>query len=222
MKILVKYPTRSRPAEFTIALGRAIKNQTTENVDYLISYDEDDHTMTNGLIEVVCDRYKNVIFKKGRSASKIHACNRDIATYTKKWDIIVLLSDDMICNQKGWDELLIKEMETYYPDTDGVLFHNDGYVGNKLNTMCILGKKYYDRFGYIYNPNYLSLWCDNEFMDVANKLNKQTYFDTVIFKHNHPANTGDKHVYDNLYRTNDKHYSKDKSTYEKRKRNGFA
>ena len=26
----------------------------------------------------------------------------------------------------------------HYPDTDGVLWFNDGYKGNKLNTLCIL------------------------------------------------------------------------------------
>jgi hypothetical protein len=77
-------------------------------------------------------------------------------------------------------------MTEHYPDTDGVLWFNDGYQGNRLNTLCILGKKYYDRFNYIYHPDYISVWCDNEFMDVANLLGKQIYFDDIIIRHEHP------------------------------------
>ena len=66
-------------------------------------------------------------------------------------------------------------MTELYPNTDGVLWFNDGNQGNRLNTLCILGKKYYERFNYIYHPDYTSLWADNEFMDVANLLNKQIF-----------------------------------------------
>ena len=92
----------------------------------------------------------------------------------------------MIPVVKGYDTIIKNNMSKLYPDTDGVLWFNDGYQGNKLNTLCILGKKYYDRFGYIYNPEYISVWSDNEFMDVGNILGKQTYFDEVIIQHQHP------------------------------------
>ena len=75
--------------------------------------------------------------------------------------IVLLASDDMIPMEKGFDNIIIDKMKNYYPDTDGVLWFNDGYQGDKLNTLCILGKKYYDRFGYIYNPEYISVLSDN-------------------------------------------------------------
>jgi hypothetical protein len=77
-------------------------------------------------------------------------------------------------------------MNANYPDTDGILFFNDGFKGQELNTLCILGKKYYERFNYIYYPEYKSTWCDNEFMLVGNQLRKQKYFPMVIIKHEHP------------------------------------
>lgn len=221
MKILVKFPTRQRPQKFLKTLSNTIKLQSTSNVEYLISCDTDDLSMDEKLIEVVHNKWNFVTFKKGLSSGKIHACNRDVNQYGGEWDIIVLMSDDMICQKKGWDEKLINEMKEHFPDKDGVLFHNDGFTQRRLNTMCILGRKYYDRFGYIYNPNYVSLWCDNEFMEVANNLKKQVYFDEVLFKHEHPANTGDKISEDLLYNKNDKFYLRDKQTYEQRKRNNF-
>ena len=84
-----------------------------------------------------------------------------------------------------WDVEIIEKMPQ---DLDHVLFYNDGYCGSKLNTMCILGRKYYERFHYIYHPAYKSLWCDNEFMEVADMLGKQTYYNTCLFRHDHFAN----------------------------------
>lgn len=217
MKILVKFPTRQRPSQSVVALNACIENQTTNNVHYLLTVDKDDRSM-DAIVSAV-ENHENITVDVGVSKSKINAVNRGIDTYKQDWDIIVLLSDDMICQKKGWDNQIIGEMLKYYSDTDGVLFHNDGFVGERLNTMCILGRKYYERFGYIYNPEYKSLYCDNEFMDVANELKLQTYFSEVLFKHEHPANNGE--LADALYNSNDKHFQRDKSLYLKRKQQNF-
>lgn len=221
MKILVKYPTRGRVREFLQVLSRTIKHQKTNNVHYLVSIDENDLSMPEDIIEFVESKWDNVTVVRGNSTGKIHACNRDVASYGGEWDILVLLSDDMIVERVGWDEILIEEMNKYYPDGDGVLFHNDGYCEDKLNTMCILGRKYYNRFGYIYHPAYVSLFSDDEFMNVAKELDKQTYFKRVLFRHQHPINTGEKWKFDRTYNVNDRFYETDKKTYEIRKARGF-
>lgn len=150
---------------------------------------------------------------------KIAACNSKIDEYDGPWDILMLISDDMIPKVKGWDQIIIDDMTKYYPDTDGVLFYNDGHNGRKLNTLAIMGRKYYERFGYIYNPKYKSLFADNEFMEVADALGKQTYIDRVIIEHQHPFYYPEKN--DDLYRKNNGYYLQDKLTYERRKANGF-
>ena len=136
------------------------------------------------------------------------------------WDIVLLASDDMIPKIKGYDTIIINKMMETYPDTDGVLWFNDGHQGNKLNTLCILGKKYYERFNYIYHPDYKSLWSDNEFMDVANLLKKQTYFSELIIKHEHPdVGYGNR---DNIHVNNSKNDIIDKNLYLKRKSINFG
>ena len=86
--------------------------------------------------------------------------------------------------------------------------------------MCILGKKYYERFGYIYSPEYKSVWCDNEFMDVSKLLGKVTYFDEVIIRHEHPDwGFGSN---DAIHTNNIKHESADRLTYERRKQKNFG
>lgn len=217
MNILVKFPTRQRPSQCVRALNACVENQTTNNVHYLLTVDEDDKSMESVISAV--QSHEHITVDVGVSKSKINACNRGIDTYTGEWQIVVLLSDDMICQKKGWDAELISEMITMFPDTDGVLFHNDGFLGDKLNTMCILGRKYYDRFGYIYHPEYKSFWCDNEFQEVAQGLDLQQYYPDVLFKHEHPANTGEQS--DSLYLDNNANFVNDKQLYHERKQNGF-
>jgi hypothetical protein len=135
------------------------------------------------------------------------------------WDIFLLASDDMIPKVKGYDNIIRNKMKEFYPDTDGILWFNDGHQENRLNTLCILGKKYYDRFGYIYYPEYKSVWCDNEFMMVGDLLEKQTYFDEVIIEHEHPDWGYGKR--DTIHRTNSENESHDRNLFTTRKNNNF-
>jgi hypothetical protein len=106
-----------------------------------------------------------------------------------------------------------------YSDTDGILFFNDGFQGNKLNTLCILGKKYYERFNYIYHPDYKSCWSDNEFMVVGNILKQQSYIDQVIIRHEHPDwGYGNP---DHVHRNNVSDWKHDYDVYNKRLINNF-
>ena len=71
-------------------------------------------------------------------------------------------------------------------------------------------------------PDYDSWYPDNEFMEVANLLNRQAFIDEVIIRHEHPANTPSSPV-DHLYIENDApHYKmKDYETYLRRKSRNF-
>lgn len=186
MKLIIKFPSRGRRNKFLQTLKKYQDLLSgDENVHFVISMDEDDLEMNDEVVKAVLSRYKNVSYYYGNSKTKVDAVNCDLDKISD-WDIVLLASDDMIPQKKGFDKTIIEKMKTFYSDTDGVLFFNDGFKKDKLNTLCILGKKYYDRFGYIYFPEYKSTWCDNEFMNVANILKKQTYFDEVIIKHEHP------------------------------------
>lgn len=216
LKILVKLPTRSRPRQFMNVMNKCfLFSEDKSNIEYLISYDLNDATMTKGVL--LLTSYPNVKMYAGISRNKIHACNRDIER-VKEWDIVLLLSDDMVCQQQGWDEVLRKE---FGKNLDQCIHHNDGYLGNRLQTMVIFGRKYFDRFGYLYHPDYISLWADNHQMEVAKKLKKYKYFDQVLFKHHHYTNdpTVPK---DKQYQFTESFYLRDKLTYEKHKSNNFG
>jgi len=219
MKLLIKFPTRNRKNKFFKVL-RQYQNlcEDLDNTYFLITLDNDDESMNPSDVEDIFNTFKNIKVVYGTSNSKIHAVNRDIEL-VNDWDIVLLASDDMTPKVKGYDNIIRNKMKEFYSDTDGILWFNDGHMGNTLNTLCILGKKYYDRFGYIYHPEYKSVWSDNEFMLVGNILGKQTYFEQVIIEHEHPDwGYGSR---DEIHQNNSKNENQDKLLFTKRKDNNF-
>jgi len=220
MKILVQFPTRGRPEKFAKTLHTYQTTRTTNMVTFMITIDRDDERMNNPRTMAQLRMWSNLTINLIEPKGKIGAINAGVGEVSKDYDIILLASDDMIPTGKGWDQRIIDDMTRLYPDTDGVLWYNDGYVGKKLNTLCILGTKYYRRFNYIYHPDYKALWCDNEFMDVANHLNKQTYINDIIIRHEHPTHGHGKN--DRLNIRDNQLYYIDKAIYERRKSEGFG
>jgi len=217
MKLLIKFPTRNRPNKFFKALDTYVNYLDDPTTQIIVSCDNNDPTMTEAYVKEVVEQYNNVKMCYGDSKTKIEAVNADLKDV--EFDILLLASDDMIPKVKGYDTIIKNKMKEHYPDTDGVLWFNDGHKGNELNTLCILGKKYYDRFGYIYHPDYVSVWCDNEFMDVSKLLGKQTYFDEVIIEHQHPDwGYGQQDV---IHSINQRYEAQDKQLYTTRKLNNF-
>lgn len=217
MKLLIKFPTRGRSNKFLKVLKKYNDLLEDKSTKIIVSCDNDDKDMNQTHVKEVLSDYKNVKVFWGDNKSKIEAINANIED--ESFDIILLASDDMIPVEKGYDKIIKNNMNKYYPDTDGVLWFNDGYQKEKLNTLCILGKKYYDRFNYIYYPKYISVWCDNEFMNVANILKKQTYFSDVIIKHEHPDwGHGNR---DEIHQSNTKNEKHDRDLYNLRKIQNF-
>lgn len=190
-----------------------------KNTLFLVSVDDDDPETNDPNFDSILSTYENVIIKRGISHSKIHAVNRDLDVFDNEWDIVLLASDDMIPQMIGYDQIIRDNMKNLYPNTDGVLWFNDGYQGDRLNTLCILGKKYYERFNYIYHPDYKSCWSDNEFMEVGNILGKQTYINQVIIRHEHP-DWGYGSI-DYVHNNNVKDWHHDNNVFQQRKSNNF-
>ena len=214
MKLLVQFPTRERKDLFFSVLNDYYsKAKNLDLCHFHIVIDENDKSMNDPNVIKALGGMKNCTYTLSNTSGKIQAIN---TLPSLQWDILLLASDDMIVQCQDWDENIRGKMKEHFPDTDGVLWYNDGYAKDKLNTLVCMGKKYYDRFGYIYHPSYKSLWCDNEFTDVANSLKKQIYFSECIIKHEHPANTN-KRSFDNLYAKNESSYQTDKQNYEERK-----
>lgn len=211
MKILIKFPTRGRFSKAVDVLTKYVTMaDNMDNIKIVVSVDDDDTTVDINAFKSIHD---NIDVFVGKRCTKIEAINRNIPD-PSTFDILLLTSDDMIPVVNGYDKIIRDSMEQFYPDTDGVLFFNDGFTSNKLNTLVICGSEYYKRFDYIYYPEYKSFYCDNEFTDEAYRLNRQTYMDYTIIKHEHPYNIGLQ--YDELYTYNEQFMNVDHQLYYSR------
>ena len=197
-KILFKYASRSRNEKFFDGLDNILNNlNDLNNFCILCSLDADDETMNNQqsikrITEYVKKYPANIVVKFGKSKNKIDAINRDVNDFKERFnfDILVNFSDDMQFIVQSFDKTIREKFYIAYPNLDGNIYFNDGFVGDAISTMSIIGRKYYDKFNYIYHPSYHSLWCDNEYTMVAKTEKKIVYFDEKIYIHNHPANIG--------------------------------
>lgn len=215
MKILCKVTSRERPSE----LIKCIKSyiylcDNPSNLIWLFTFDTNDKCYNSiDFINNIKSLIDSPIIVFGASKSKIHAINRDI-DLANNWDILVNISDDQLAVSKGWDTDIINTMPK---DLDASLWFNDGHQ-DRLNTMEIVGRKYFERFNYIYYPIYKSFFCDNEAMEVAQKLGKLIKINKCIIKHFHYLWEKDTHMKkDETYIKAEEYWAFDKSLFAQRK-----
>lgn len=218
MRLLVKIPTRERPQKFLHILEKYFLLASPKfPIRVLVSTDVNDATMQSPEVLAELQKYPAVIVRRGEHRTKVEAVNSFIDEY--EFDILLQGADDTVPIVEGYNEILADYMLQYYPDTDGVLWFNDGIQGRHLNTLAIMGRKYYQRFGYLTHPSYVSLWGDNEFTDIGNFLGKQTYFDQVMFRHEHWV--FGHTAKDALYERNDAYFLQDRENYMRRRSRNF-
>ena len=178
MKILYKLTSRSRPQKFLDTLNNIIRNAKHKDYKILCTLDDNDveyPAIYNSRVEVIL----------GRSINKIHAINRDMNS-NEEWDVLVNMSDDMRFIKEGFDLDILDE---FGADLDQFIHWNDGNQKANVCTMSIMGRTYYERFNYIYHPDYTSLFADEESTEVAKLLGKYKYMGdgNILFNHLHPA-----------------------------------
>lgn len=216
--LLIKIPTRSRPEQFFKTLDTYYQ-KLSQQVPYrfLITCDIDDQTMNNPEVIAHLNSYKNLQYCFHKNSSKVEAYNRDITE--QQFDILLLVSDDLEPVVDGYDKIIVQRMQESFLDYDGVLNFHDGYVGAQCNTLPVIGRKYYDRFGYAYHPDYKALYCDEELCVVSKILRKEKVCNEVIIKHNHPVWGAGK--WDELYARNEALKSRDEAVFLARRAKNF-
>jgi hypothetical protein len=196
------------------AINTIIDLSTDKNYTIGLTIDDDDSTTlkSHQLADIL--QSSQIKLNPGRSSSKVHAINRGMAGWSG--DIAVNMSDDMRFIKRGFDGDII---QAFQGEGDQFVHFPDGRVNETLPTMSIMGRSYYERFNFIYHPDYHSLWCDNEAMDMAQQLGRYKFIDLQIFSHEHPAWTGEPA--DNLLMHTESFFEIDQETYKRRSKLGF-
>ena len=220
MRILLKCPTRTRPQKVLATLQTYLRLANhPEQIGVAVSCDTDDSSMkrTDELTGVLRGfEWHRIFFSPNKS--KIEACNANMSEIGYAWDIVVLVSDDMIPQVKGYDDVIRNYMNARFPHKNGILWFNDGHQGKNLNTLCVFGRKMFEEFGFLYHPSYKSLFCDTELTDQCNGvLADQCYYvPYCIIRHEHPG-TGFANKMDALYAVNQRYWIPDMYNYIARK-----
>ena len=224
MRILLKCPTRSRPQKIIDTISSYIRLANHPNqIGVAISCDNDDASMKDTTeLQRVLNRCAWHRIYYGDNRNKIGACNANMSEIDWEWDIVVLVSDDMIPTIRGYDDIIRNHMRARFPDRNGILWFNDGFQGDKLNTLCIYGRAFYEWQGFIYCPEYKSLFCDTELTDKCRGeyADRCLYVPYCIIRHEHPG-TGYARNMDKLYEINQRYWNEDMYTYIRRKKYAY-
>lgn len=190
-KILVKYATRGRVSRFFGGMDTIYSLcELPENVFTVVTADEDDEEMNNADVIDRVKKYPNTFLMFGNSGNKIGAINRDLDNLPiqiKDWDIVVNFSDDQRFVMPKWDTYIRIDFNSIFPDLDGYLHYLDPDTQSALSTYLIAGRKYIDRFGFIYDPQFKSLFCDNLADDCAKALKKYHFVAMQLIHHYNPS-----------------------------------
>lgn len=218
--LFINYATRGRPVKFLAAMENIQNTISTEYYRILVKADIDDTTMNNEEIRQKVASLKNASIIYIEPTTKVGAINHGME-FAGDWSWMVVMSDDMRFVQKGWDEKMLHDIQDEWSDSlDWFAHFNDGYVGDKLPTMAIMGRDYYKRDNFVYHPSYGSVSCDAEQMFVAIMRGRHKYFPNVYYRHIHPANVPGM-IVDDTYRRNDKWGLQDTENYFTRKKDLF-
>src|SRR5579885_2311868 len=98
--------------------------------------------------------------------------------------VIIGVADDFM-PPHNWDTLLLSLEPKGWIDGEYVVKTDDGYVHN-IFVLSILTRKRYERFGYLFYPKYLSIFCDTEFGEAAMKDGVVIDANHLLFEHQHP------------------------------------
>lgn len=179
--ISILHPSRQRPEKSFNTCKKWLELAGTNDLELIVSIDSDDPT----LMEYSMDSDKIAqmkLYSQGKCFSKdnrsaVDAINN--AAAASEGNILIVVSDDTDCPQ-NWAVDLLKAVEG---KTDWIAKCSDG-IQNWIITMPVMDRAYYNRFGYIYHPEYRHMFCDTELTCVADLTGRKINVD-LSFPHLH-------------------------------------
>jgi hypothetical protein len=211
-RILIHIPSRGRPDELLAAVDNfAACIEDRENTGIQISQDYDDPTLDPLWVDPPTLVWRVL----GDSKSKVAAINRDLDR--GPWDVLVCASDDLSPMAKGFDQAIRTDFANDADDFDAVMWYPD-----KNHRICchpVIGRKYYERDGYVFHPSYRAFYCDDELTMVAQKRGKLFKSTAVEWDHRHPNYRSRKP--DGLDHRNKEFMRQDYLTFCRRQSEGF-
>lgn len=164
MKISIIHPSRKRAQMAAKTAHKWLSSaKDKHNIEYLVSIDDSDELLP--YMDSFESMHPAVVIYQSPNNSAIEAINRVAAQSTG--DLLIVVSDDFDC-PFHWDDALITMLKG---KEDFCVKTPDG-IQKTLITLPIMDRTYYKRYGYIYNPAYSHMFCDQEMTAVAHMTGK--------------------------------------------------
>lgn len=212
MCISIIHPSRSRPTQAAATAKAWLSSAKDRNrVEYILSVDEYDPSLSKYIdMHIGHECHFTMLISDNNSA--IQAINE--AAEVCKGSLLLVVSDDFNQPPFHWDEYLIQALRG---KSDFVVKTQDG-AQPWIITLPIMDRVYYERFGYVYHPEYRHMFADTEMTHVAHMLGKVIDVDMKI-PHNHYT-TG-KVKRDDINKKNDATWAQGEKLYLERLMRNF-
>lgn len=218
MRICFAFASRSRPQRFFDCLDNI--RDFSESKDYFVWAKLDEDDLFADMYRVRLHEYPELTAKWGFSEGKVSAINRSMEDLPP-CDIIVMQSDDIQWDVYGFDNEIREAFRKHYPDLDGTIHWPEFNAQQRTIIVSILGINLYKALGYLYHPDFSSVYCDNHFTELTRLMSKYVFVDKILFSHLHPI--WGSVDWDDQYRHSERPevYQKDHTTFERHKNNNF-
>lgn len=159
MKISLIHPSRSRPQQAAATAKAWLSSAANpSNIEYVLSMDVSDPERYK-YVEIISqlglpDAY-SIKPLTSDNHSAIEAINN--AAKIATGDLLIQIAEDFNTPPFHWDAYLIDELKG---KSDYVAKIDDG-LQPFIITLPILDRKWYDRHGYIYHPDFEHMYCDS-------------------------------------------------------------
>jgi hypothetical protein len=175
------HPSRGRveQAGRTIDEWRAASSGRHE-CEHLLSVDTDDADLDR-YAALARDRGVHLLTRDNRSV--VDAVNHGAGGSTG--DILIVIADDFGC-PPGWDDAVAAVIGER---RDVAVLVHDGIDG-RIMTLPIVDRAFFQSYGYVYFPDYISMYCDDDLTECASHTGRLIDARHLRFPHRHPAATG--------------------------------
>jgi glycosyltransferase involved in cell wall biosynthesis len=176
VKFSLVHPSRGRPkrAEAAAREWQRAMSGAHEH-EHLLSVDDDDSALPE-YRELAARLSLKLLVARNRSL--VDAANR--AARAATGDVLIVLSDDFGCPPE-WDARLA---ETIGDRAEAAVFVHDGLDAKRM-TLPILTRRLYERLGYVYHPDYFSMFADDDVTGAAAAMGRLLDARHLTFVHRH-------------------------------------
>lgn len=210
MNISLIHASRSRATQAEEAASRWLSFADRPNeIEYILCLDTSDP--------------KGIEYAKYFSDKRFTKCIRDNKSAIQAFneggkiasgDLIIALSDDFLPT-KSWDTILkkaLKDQQFYCVKT------NDG-IQPFIITLPIFDRKWYERFGYVYESSYSHMYVDSEMSCVAWMMDKYVKVDIDLIHEHYSTGNREK---DGVNAKADRSYKSGKENFINRHKKNFG